>query len=102
MRRRDEPGFQRKKTLLGDTVLWFGGDLHPKDSCGKGWVASQWVWKSEWTTGLQPPQWIPKLIEYVNEEVGPGWRMSAPGDVPLMQGSLKGIFLTQLLRPDTC
>lgn len=61
--------------MLGDKVLWFGGEVYPKGSCGKGLVASGFG-ESEWTTRLPPPpQWVQKLMDYANEEVGPGWGM---------------------------
>lgn len=87
-------GFREKRLCWVTQCYGLGVTCTPKTLV----VKVGWVWESEWTTGLQPSQWIPKFIEYVSEEVGPGWRMLVPGDVPLMQISLKGIFLTQLLR----
>lgn len=59
--------------MLGDTVLQFGGEVHPKGSLIKAWWPVSGFGESEWTTRLQPPQWIQKLTDYVSV-VGPGWR----------------------------
>lgn len=62
----------KKKTTGWYTVLRFEGEVFPKDSRGKGLVICQWVWR-KWTDyRVQAPEWIQKLVDYINEEVGPG------------------------------